>query len=88
MWPERCRAELHSIDFKAAFGCGSIAGLRLDEIPRLDLDRVLDEWPRCGFKTEFPACLARQVALKPESHIAGAMGLGLGSRTRAAPFAE
>ena len=71
------------------FGAGAdLFGLRLDEIPKGDFDRVLDEWPRCGFKTAFPLCLERQVELKPESHIAGGMRLGLGDRTRAAPFAE
>ena len=62
--------------------------MRLEEIPRLDLERLLAEWPRCGFKTGFPTCLERQVELKPESHIAGAMGLGLADRVRAAPFAD
>ncbi len=71
------------------YGAGvDLFGLRLAEIPQLDLDRLLDEWPRCGFKTGFPTCLERQVELEPESHIAGAMGLGLAGRVRAAPFAE
>ncbi|MCP4004384.1 MAG: HD domain-containing protein [bacterium] len=71
------------------YGAGAdLFGTRLVEIPPFDLDRLLDEWPRCGFKTDFPACLERQVELKPESHIAGAMGLGLAGRVRAAPFAE
>jgi hypothetical protein len=71
------------------YGAGAdLFGLRLDEIPPLDLERLLDEWPRCGFKAEFPTCLARQVELKPDSHIAGAMALGLAGRVRASPFAE
>ncbi len=71
------------------YGAGlDLFGARLGEIPRLDLERLLEEWPRCGFKTEFPTCLERQVELKPDSHIAGAMGLGLADRTRAAPFTE
>jgi len=71
------------------YGAGAdLFGARLDEIPKLDMARILDEWPRCGFSTEFPRCLERQVELKPQSHIAGAMGLGLGDRARAAPFAE
>lgn len=71
------------------YGAGAdLFGIRLDEIPKIELDRMLVEWPRCGFKTDFPACLERQVELKPDSHIAGAMALGLAGRTRAAPFAE
>lgn len=70
-------------------GAGAdLFGMRLAEIPQLDLERLLDEWPRCGFKRGFPTCLERQVELKPESHIAGAMGLGLAGRVRAAPFVE
>jgi hypothetical protein len=71
------------------YGAGvDLFGVRLDEIPPLDLQRLLEEWPRCGFKTDFPTCLERQVELKPDSHIAGAMGLGLAKRVRTAPFAD
>ncbi|MCP5069586.1 MAG: hypothetical protein GY946_23715 [bacterium] len=71
------------------YGAGlDLFGSRLAEIPPLELERLLEEWPRCGFKTEFPTCLERQVELKPGSHIAGAMGLGLAGRVSAAPFAE
>jgi hypothetical protein len=55
---------------------------------QLDLEHLLGEWPRCGFNAEFPTCLERQEELKPDSHIAGAMGLGLEGRVRASPFAE
>lgn len=71
------------------YGAGvDLFGMRLDEIPRLDLQRLLEEWPRCAFKAHFPTLLERQVELKPDSHIAGAMGLGLASRVRAAALAE
>jgi len=71
------------------YGAGAdLFGLRLDEIPRVDLDRLLEEWPRCDFKRAFPALLQRQVELEPDCHIAGAMALGLDSRVRGAPFAE
>lgn len=71
------------------YGAGvDLFGMRLDEIPPLDLQRMLEEWPRCGFKADFPTLLERQVELKPDSHIAGAMGLGLATRVRAAAFAE
>jgi hypothetical protein len=71
------------------YGAGlDLFGSRLAEIPLLELERLLEEWPRCGFKRDFPTCLERQVELKPQSHIAGAMGLGLAGRVRAAPFAE
>jgi len=63
-------------------------GSRLAEIPPLELERLLEEWPRCDFKTAFPTCLARQAQQEPDSHIAGAIGLGLADRILAAPFAE
>ena len=71
------------------YGAGlDLFGARLAEIPTLELERLLEAWPRCDFKTAFPACLARQVELKPNTHIAGALGLGLADRVGAAPFAE
>lgn len=71
------------------YGAGAdLFGLRLGEIPPLDLERLLAEWPRCDFKAEFPTCLERQVQLKPNCHIAGAMGLGLAGRVRAAAFVD
>lgn len=71
------------------YGAGlDLFGARLGEIPTLELERLLEEWPRCGFKNGFPTCLERQVELKPQSHIAGAMGLGLTDRVRVSPFAE
>ncbi len=69
------------------YGAGAdLLGARVDEIPKGDLDRLLAEWPRAGFKHDFPGCLERQVELKPNSHIAGAMGLGLATLARSAPF--
>jgi len=71
------------------YGAGvDLFGIRLNEIPERDLDRLLEAWPRHDFKNAFPMCLEHQVALEPESHIAGAMALGLADRVRAAPFAE
>lgn len=71
------------------YGAGTdLFGLRIDEIPRVDLDSVLERWPRCGFKEAFPAALERQVEQDPGCHIAGSMGLGLGGRIRGAPFDE
>ena len=71
------------------FGAGlDLFGLRVDEVPKGEFERVLEEWPRCAFKTGFTSCLERQVQLKPESHIAGAMGLGLRKRIHDAPFPE
>ena len=71
------------------FGAGlDLFGLRLDEVPKLEVSRILEEWPRCEFKKDFPSCVEYQCQLKPRSHIAGAMALGLGKRIRDAPFPE
>lgn len=71
------------------YGAGAdLFGLRLDEIPEIDVEELLGRWPRCDFKREFAACLEDQAARKPNSHIAGAMAIGLADRIRAAPFSE
>jgi hypothetical protein len=71
------------------YGAGvDVLGMRIDEIPATDLDHVLEAWPRCGFKKDFPGCLERQTALKPNCHIAGMVRLGFDRRVRATPFAE
>lgn len=68
-------------------GC-DLLGLRLGELPSELLAGVLENWPRLGFKDRFASLLADQAANKPESHIAGHVGLGLLDRMRAAPFAQ
>ncbi len=52
-------------------------GMRLEEIPRRTLDQVLEAYPRTGFKADFSPCLAHQANTKPQSNIAGAVGVGL-----------
>jgi len=60
------------------FGAGTdLFGLRIDDVPQLDLWRILETYPRNNFKTCFGACLVRQAETKPDSHIAGSMGMGL-----------
>jgi len=60
------------------FGAGmDLFGMRVKELPRVDLDRILDRHPRDGFKTCFGPCLQHQAAVKPRSQIAGPMAIGL-----------
>lgn len=59
-----------------------LMGLRVDEIPKLDLEAILKNHSRTKFKYEFGACLMRQAELKPDTHIAGSIPLGLISRIR------
>ena len=60
------------------FGTGmDLFGMRIDEIPRETLDSVLTDYPRAGFKTDFSPCLSHQAEKKPNSQIAGAVGIGI-----------
>lgn len=63
------------------FGTGmDLFGMRLEEMPRPALDAVLAQYPRGAFKTEFSPCLVHQAREKPDSHIAGAVGIGIVDR--------
>lgn len=69
------------------FGAGvDVLGLRMDEIPQGMLAEVLDKYPRLDFKTSFSTMLRQQAESKPDSHIAGPMGLGFEKKVRSTPF--
>jgi hypothetical protein len=71
------------------FGAGcDVVGLRIDEVPPEMLQAVLERWPREEFKKRFPPLLVAQAEKKPQSHIAGHVGLGFAKRVAAAPFSE
>lgn len=60
------------------FGTGmDLFGMRVEEIPRDTLQQVLAAHSREGFKQEFAPCLSHQAVIKPDSQIAGAVGIGL-----------
>lgn len=71
---DRCEPEIALLHFGTGM---DLFGMRLDEIPKDALERVLAEYPRADFKTEFSPCLAHQAQRKPESQIAGAVGIGI-----------
>jgi hypothetical protein len=57
-------------------------GMRIDEIPRDTLELVLADHPRAAFKAEFSPCLSHQAQTKPDSQIAGAVGIGIVDRIK------
>ncbi|MCP4933211.1 MAG: hypothetical protein GY927_03180 [bacterium] len=60
------------------YGAGlDLLGLRVDEIPKHDLETILESHSRKNFKCQFGDCLVKQANLKPNSHIAGGISLGL-----------
>jgi hypothetical protein len=68
-------------------GC-DLLGLRFGEIPPETMANTLERYPREDFKNAFCDCLAHQVELKPDCHIAGHMGLGMARRVQGTPFSE
>lgn len=65
------------------FGTGmDLFGMRLDEIPKGSLEAVLAAYPRGEFRTEFSPCLGHQAEIKPNSQIAGAVGIGILDRIK------
>lgn len=59
-----------------------LLGLRLDEVPKPDLEAILERYTRHDFKCAFGKCLRHQADIKPQSHIAGSVGMGFLSRIR------
>lgn len=57
-------------------------GLQIDEVPKAALAQILEEQPRDGFKTCLSACTSHQAETKPDSHIAGLVGLGMNGRIK------
>jgi hypothetical protein len=71
------------------FGTGvDVAGLRLYEFNKQQVDRLVGVLPRHDFKCAFPPLLERQAALKPDSNVAGMVNLGFCKMIRNAPFRE
>lgn len=71
------------------YGTGvDVAGLRLYDMERQDVQRVVEAWPRLGFKQGFVPLLKDQVARKPACNIAGLVGFGFTDMIEAAPFSE
>ena len=63
------------------FGTGmDLFGTRINEIPRDYIMDVLAAYPRNNFKQAFSPCLHHQATQKPDSHIAGAVKLGITHR--------
>lgn len=59
-----------------------LLGLRLDEVPKPDLEAILELYDRKCFKCAFGDCLQHQADIKPQSHIAGSVDLGFLKRIR------
>lgn len=71
---ERCPPEIALLHFGTGL---DLFGMRLDEIDKETLELVLADYPRGAFKTEFSPCLRHQAQQKPDSQIAGAVGIGM-----------
>jgi hypothetical protein len=71
------------------FGAGvDVIGIRLDEIPVHALAETLECYPRLNFKSGFADLLRRQQRAKPDSYIAGHMGLGFAKKIAGTSFAS
>ena len=77
---ERCAPEIALLHFGTGM---DLFGMRLDELPPDALAAVLTEYPRGEFKAEFSPCLHHQAQQKPDSQIAGAVGIGILDRIKA-----
>ncbi len=71
---DRYQPEIAMLHFGTAM---DLFGMRIEEVPAATLNEVLERYPRGDFKTEFSPCLGHQAEVKPESQIAGAVGIGI-----------
>ena len=71
---DQCAQEISLLHFGTGM---DLFGMRIDEMPTDILDQVLTDYPRAEFKTEFSPCLNHQAEIKPDSQIAGAVGIGI-----------
>jgi len=60
----------------------------MDEIPKHALTEVLSQYPRLDFKRVFSDLLLRQAEKKPNSYIAGHVGLGFRRKMEATSFSS
>lgn len=71
---DRYQPEIAMLHFGTAM---DLFGMRVDEMPRDTLELVLSDYSRGAFKAEFSQCLSHQAQSKPDSQIAGAVGIGI-----------
>ena len=76
---DRCAPEIALLHFGTGM---DLFGMRIDEVPRDTLEQVLANHPRGAFKAEFSPCLGHQAQIKPDSQIAGAVGIGILDRIK------
>ena len=77
---DRYQPEIAMLHFGTAM---DLFGMRIEEVPNGTLEIVLSDYPRGAFKAEFSPCLSHQAQIKPDSHIAGAVGIGILDRIQA-----
>ncbi|PEQ10515.1 hypothetical protein B2G71_22060 [Novosphingobium sp. PC22D] len=65
-----------------------VIGVRKEDFDRAEVERVVEHWPREGFKRCFSQRLSAEARMKPDSNIAGHVGLGFIRKIETAPFAE
>ena len=71
---DRCQPEIALLHYGTGM---DLFGMRIDEMPEEALALVQQDYPRAGFKAEFSPCLSHQAQQKPDSQIAGAVGIGI-----------
>lgn len=71
------------------FGSGmDVIGFHAEDIAPKTIERVIETYPRLGFKHAFAELLEGEAQRKPQSHIAGHVSLGFKGKISAAPFGE
>ncbi len=82
---DRCQPEIALLHFGTGM---DLFGMRIEEMPKDALELVLATYPRVGFKADFSPCLSHQTQRKPDSQIAGAVGIGIIDRIKEQLVAE
>ncbi|MEM9695040.1 MAG: HD domain-containing protein [Myxococcota bacterium] len=62
-----------------------VFGFHIEELPRTEVEAILEAWPRADFKERFIADLEKEAA-NPRSPLRNLWRLGFASKIRSAPF--
>lgn len=65
-----------------------VLGLRAEDLSRTGRQRVVDQFPRLGFKSAIARLIGEQARARPECNIAGLVSMGFLQRIHTAPFSD
>ena len=82
---DKLDAEIQLVHYGAGI---DVIGFRSEDVSAQTREAIVNAYPRHDFKKGFISLLDKQVAAKPQCHIAGHHALGFAGKIQSAPFSE